>query len=140
MGFPLLLLFAFYLRLRFPCANVRAMNNVGGPERVGTPLERIRAALGLNRTELAALFGVRRQALDHWAANGVPAKRQEKLATVAGIVDLLSAKLKGDRIPGVVRRPSPAYGGRSALDAIAADDQELVLAELRDAFDWAAAA
>jgi hypothetical protein len=45
-----------------------------------------------------------------------------------------------DRIPGVVRRPGPAYGGRSALDAIAGDDQELVLAELRDAFDWAAAA
>ena len=109
-------------------------------ERAEMPLERVQEVLGLSRTELAALFGIRRQALDHWEASGVPAERQEKLAAVEEIADLLAAKLKVDRIPGVVRRPSPAYGGRSALDAIADDDQELVLAELRDAFDWAAAA
>jgi hypothetical protein len=109
-------------------------------ERGEMPLERLQAVLGLSRTELAALFGIRRQALDHWQASGVPAERQEKLATVEEVADLLAAKLKDDRIPGVVRRPSSAYGGRSALDAIAGDDQELVLAELRDAFDWAAAA
>lgn len=109
-------------------------------ERAEMPLERVQAELGLSRTEFAGLFGVRRQALDHWEATGVPAERQEKLATVEGIADLLAAKLKGERVPGVVRRPSSAYGGRSALDAIAAGDQDLVLAELRDAFDWAAAA
>jgi transcriptional regulator with XRE-family HTH domain len=109
-------------------------------ERAEAPLARIRTVLGLSRTELAALFGVRRQALDHWDANGVPAERREKLATIEEVADLLAAKLKRDRIPGVVRRPSPAYGNSSALDAIAADDQDLVLAELRDAFDWAAAA
>jgi hypothetical protein len=104
------------------------------------PLEHIEAVLGLSCTELAALFGVRRHAVDHWEASGVPARRQEKLATTDKIVDLLVSKLKGDRIPGVVRRPSPAYGGRSILDAIAADDQDRVLAELRDAFNWAAVA
>lgn len=109
-------------------------------ERAEIPLERIRAVLGLSRTELAALFGVRRQALDHWDANGVPAERREKLVTIEEVVDLLAAKLKRDRIPGVVRRPSSAYGNRSVLDAISADDQDLVLAELREAFDWAAAA
>lgn len=109
-------------------------------ERSEAPLERIRAVLGLNRTELARLFGVRRQALDQWSAHGVPAERQEKLATLGEIADLLAAKLKADRIPGVVRRSASAYDGRSALDAIADDDQELVLTELRDAFDWAAAA
>lgn len=109
-------------------------------ERVEMPLERVQAALGLSRTEFAGLFDVRRQALDHWEASGVPAERQEKLATIEEIVDLLMAKLKHERIPGVVRRASSAYGGRSALDAIAEGDQELVLAELRDAFDWAAAA
>lgn len=61
------------------------------------------------------------------------------LATIGEIADLLAAKLKADRIPGVVRRPASAYGNRSALDAIADDEQELVLAELRDAFDWSAA-
>lgn len=109
-------------------------------ERIDSPLERIQAVLGLGRTELAGLFGVRRQALDHWDASGVPAERQEKLATIGEVADLLAAKLKRDRIPGVVRRPSSAYGGRSALDAIADDGQALVLAELRDAFDWGAAA
>jgi DNA-binding XRE family transcriptional regulator len=109
-------------------------------EQAEMPLERVQAALGLSRTEFAALFGVRRQALDYWEATGVPAERQEKLATVEEIADLLVAKLKDERIPGVVRRSSSAYGGRSALDAIAEGDQELVLAELRDAFDWAAAA
>jgi transcriptional regulator with XRE-family HTH domain len=104
------------------------------------PLERVQAALGLSRTEFAAMFGVRRQALDHWEASGVPAERQEKVATIEEIADLLTAKLKRERIPAVVRRPSPAYGERSALEAIAEGDQELVLAELRDAFDWATAA
>jgi len=51
-----------------------------------------------------------------------------------------AAKLKGDRVPGVVRRPASAYRGRSVLAAIADDEQDLVLGELRDTFDWAAAA
>lgn len=109
-------------------------------ERSEAPLERVRVVLGLNRTELARLFGVRRQALDQWSAHGAPAERQEKLATLGEIADLLAAKLKADRIPGVVRRPASAYDGRSALAAIADDEQELVLGEFRDAFDWAAAA
>ena len=103
-------------------------------------LERLRAVLGLNRTELAHLFGVRRQAVDQWSAHGVPADRQEKLATLGAIADLLEAKLKADRIPGVVRRVAPAHGGRTALGAIADGDQDAVLDELRDAFDWASAA
>lgn len=101
-----------------------------------TPLERITKAFSLSRTELARLFGVRRQALDQWEARGLPAARQEKLATLGAIVDLLTTKLKPDRIPGVVRRPTSAYGERTLLEAIADNDQDLVLAELRDAFDW----
>jgi hypothetical protein len=83
---------------------------------------------------------VRRQAIEQWEARGVPGERQEKLATLDAIVDLLTAKLKPDRIPAVVRRPAAAYGNRSILEAIAASDEELVLDELRNAFDWAAAA
>jgi hypothetical protein len=105
-----------------------------------TPLDHIADVLGLTHTELAALFAVRRQAVDQWAARGVPAERQEKLATVGEIADLLAAKLKRERIPGVVRRAAASYGDRSILEAIAAGDEGRVLAELRDAFDWAAAA
>jgi hypothetical protein len=108
--------------------------------RTEAPLEHLTSVLGLNQTELARLFGVRRQAPDQWAVRGVPAERQEKLATLGEIADLLAARLKRDRIPGVVRRAASAYGDRSILDAIAAGDEALVLNELRDAFDWAAAA
>jgi len=115
----------------------RAAHELLHPE---TPLERIATVFGLTHTELARLFGVRRQALDQWESRGVPSQRQEKLATLGAIADLLVGKLKRDRIPGVVRRSAPAYSGRSPLDAIAAGDQDLVLAELRDAFDWSTAA
>jgi hypothetical protein len=105
-----------------------------------SPLERIRSVLDLNRTELAKLFGVKRQAMDRWGTHGVPAERQKKLATLGAIVDLLAAQLKNDRIPGVVRRTASAYDNRSILEAITAGEEETVLAELRDAFDWASAA
>jgi hypothetical protein len=104
------------------------------------PLDHIGAVLGTSQTELAALFGVRRQALDQWRTRGIPSERQEKVATLGAIADLLAARLKRERIPGVVRRPAAGYGGRSALEAIAAGDEQRVLEELRHAFDWAAAA
>jgi len=105
-----------------------------------SPLERIRSVFDLNRTELAELFGVKRQALERWDTHGVPAERQKKLATLGAIADLLAAQLKDDRIPGAVRRTAPAYGNRSILQAVAAGEEEAVLTELRDAFDWASAA
>jgi DNA-binding XRE family transcriptional regulator len=108
--------------------------------RVRSPLDRVASVLGVSRTELARLFGVRRQAIEQWEARGIPAERQEKLATLDAIVDLLTAKLKTDRIPAVVRRPARAYGDQSILEAITAGNEALVLGELRNAFDWAAAA
>jgi hypothetical protein len=108
--------------------------------RARTPIDRIASVFGVSRTELAHLFDVRRQAIEQWEARGVPGERQEKLATLGAIVDLLIAKLKPDRIPGVVRRPAAAYGDRSILEAISAGNEALVLDELRSAFDWAAAA
>ena len=62
------------------------------------------------------------------------------MRSLGEIADLLAVKLKRDRIPDVVRRAAPAYGGRSILQAIGDGDEKLVLDELRDAFDWAAAA
>lgn len=108
--------------------------------RTEMPLDQIASVLGLTRVELARLFGVRRQALDQWEQRGVPSDRQQKLATVGEIADLLAAKLKRDRIPGVARRVASAYGDRSMLDAIAEGNEDAVLDELRDALTWAAAA
>lgn len=103
------------------------------------PLERIREAFALNRTEAAELFGVRRQALEGWERNGVPAERQAKLARIGAIADLLSVQLKADRVAAVVRRPAAAYGDRSILEAIAAGEEEQALEALRSGFDWASA-
>ena len=104
------------------------------------PLERVQRVLDLNRTELSRLFGVSRQAIERWGPQTVPAERRERLASVAAICDLLSANLKSERIPGAVRRPAPAYRERSILEAIAAGDDDLVLEELRNAFDWSSGA
>jgi DNA-binding XRE family transcriptional regulator len=104
------------------------------------PLERVRNAFGLNRTEAAALFGVSRQALEGWERNGIPVDRQAKLSTINAIADLLETQLKADRVPAVVRRQAPAYGGRSILEAIEAGAEQDVLEALRAGFDWASGA
>jgi hypothetical protein len=109
-------------------------------EREDTPLDRIASVLQLNRTDLAHLFGVRRQALDRWYAGGIPADRQPKLATLGAIVDVLARRLKRERIPAAVRRAAPAYGGRTILEAIGAGDEDLVLSELQSAFEWSSGA
>jgi len=104
------------------------------------PLRRLMEAFDLSKTELGSLFGVRRQAIDHWLDRGVPAERQEKVQTLLAIVDLLERKLKPGRLPGVARRPADAYRGSSMLDLIRADRHRELLELVRESFDWASAA
>lgn len=104
------------------------------------PLRRLMEALELSKTELASLFGVRRQAVDQWLERGVPSERQEKVQTLIAICDLLERKLKPSRLAGVARRPADAYGGKTMLELIAADQHRELLELVRDSFDWATAA
>jgi hypothetical protein len=104
------------------------------------PLGRLADAFGLSKTELAGLFGVRRQAIDGWLANGVPAERQEKLVTLLDIVELLDRKLKAGRLPGVARRPADVYDGHTMLELISADRHRELLESIRASFDWSTAA
>ena len=104
------------------------------------PLRRLMDAFGLSKTELGALFGVRRQAVDQWLQRGVPAERQEKVQTLVAIADLLERKLKPGRLAGVARRPADAYGGKTMLDLIGAGRHRELLELVRDSFDWASAA
>jgi hypothetical protein len=104
------------------------------------PLERLMEAFDLSKSELGRLFGVSRQAIDGWLEKGVPSDRQEKLATVLAVTDLLERKLKPGRLPGVARRAADAYGGSTMLELIAADRQAELLANVRESFDWATAA
>jgi hypothetical protein len=104
------------------------------------PLHRIAEAFALSKTELAGLFGVRRQAVDQWLARGVPPERQEKVATLDALVDVLERKLKPGRLPGVARRSAAAYGGETMLDLIRQDRQRELLDLVHASFDWATAA
>jgi DNA-binding XRE family transcriptional regulator len=104
------------------------------------PLRRLMDAFALSKTELASLFGVRRQAVDQWLERGVPSERQEKVQTLIAICDLLERKLKPGRLAGVARRPADAYGGKTMLELIAADRHRELLELVRASFDWATAA
>lgn len=104
------------------------------------PLTRLTGLFKLSKTELGGLFGVSRQAIDHWLAHGVPTDRQEKLTALLALADLLEAKLKPDRVPGVARRPAAAYNGRSMLEMVAADRHRELLDSVRGSFDWSTGA
>jgi hypothetical protein len=104
------------------------------------PLRRLMDAFELSKTELASLFGVRRQAVDQWLERGVPSERQEKVQTLIAICDLLERKLKPGRLAGVARRPADAYGAKTMLELIAANRHRELLELVRESFDWASAA
>lgn len=101
------------------------------------PLARITELFGLDRTELARLFGVSRQALDHWRRHGIPPDRQAKLTTILSIGELLEKHLSPGVVPGMARKPAPAYGGQTMLERIEADDHDALLESVRSSFDWA---
>ncbi len=103
-------------------------------------LERIRQVFGLSITELGGLFGVTRQAAGLWLADGPPAARRAKAATVAAAADLLAHRLKPARVPGIVRRPADAYGGRTMLELIALDEHDWLLESVRRSFDYSTTA
>jgi hypothetical protein len=103
-------------------------------------LWRISETFGLSITELGRLFGVSRQAAAQWLDEGPPAARQPKAATVAAIADILDKRLKRSRIPGVVRRPAEAYGGRTMLELIEANGHDALLDSVRESFDYATTA
>ncbi|MGH2649596.1 MAG: hypothetical protein ACRDHS_08825 [Actinomycetota bacterium] len=105
--------------------------------RGGSELDRLVDAWGLTITDVARLFGVRRQAVQQWLEEGVPAARQPKLLTLLEIADLLERNLRPERIPGVVRAPAEAYEGHSMLELIAADHHQELLESVRRSFDWA---
>jgi hypothetical protein len=85
----------------------------------GRGLERILRSWQLSRTELGALFGVSRQAVSKWMADGIPADRAEQVADLAAITDLLERYLERDRIPAVVRRRAPGLDGASLVELVA---------------------
>lgn len=104
--------------------------------RAGKSLERTLEVWDLNQTEAAQLFGVSRQALNKWLAQGVPAERADSVADLAAATDLLVRHLKRDRISAVVRRAIPAMNGRTMVELVKAGETRLLLAMCREMFDF----
>ena len=132
---------AFFPRLEDPDALLRFARLVADAQQAEwSDLDRVRAVFGLSVTELGGMFGVTRQAAGLWLADGPPAARRAKAATVAAIADILARRLKPARIGGIARKPTAAYGGRSMLELIAADEHDWLLESVRRSFDYAATA
>jgi hypothetical protein len=103
-------------------------------------LRRVMELFELDKTGLAKLFGVRRQAVDQWERRGVPAERRGKLATMVAIGELLARRLRPGFLPGVARREAPAYDGLTMLEMIRRDRHDDLLEDVRKSFDWATTA
>ena len=106
----------------------------------GALLDEIEEVFALSNSAMGRLFGVSRQAIGQWRARGVPGSRQEKVATVAAVADLLLHSLKPERIAGAARRPAAAYGGLTMLEMIRRDRHRELLDLVRSSFDWASTA
>jgi len=101
-----------------------------------SPLRRAMTTLDLSSSDVARLVGVKRQAVDKWLLAGPPAGRLGKVGTIADIADILRHRLR-DGVPAVVaRRPAEAYGGRTMLELIAADEHEWLLGSVKESFDY----
>lgn len=102
----------------------------------GRRLERLMRVWQLSRAELGGLFGVSRQAVSKWIADGVPADRAVQVADVDAITELLERYLKRDRIAAVVRRRAPGLDGASLIELIASGRSSDALRRTRQMFTF----
>ena len=102
--------------------------------RAAASLARVLAAWDLSQSEAARLFGVSRQAVSKWLAQGAPPDRAVMTGDLAAATDVLTHYLKRERIPAVVRRPIPGSGGLTLVDLVSKGDTVAVLATCREMF------
>ena len=104
--------------------------------RAGQSLARTLTVWDVSQSEAARLFGVSRQALSKWLAQGAPAERAQAIADLAAATDLLVRYLKRDRIPAVVRRPVSAANADSLVDLLGQGRTPELLALCRTMFSF----
>lgn len=79
------------------------------------PLRRFERVWQVSASQAAAMFGVSRQAYAKWST-AMPADRLVAVTLLDETTQMLLDRLKVDRIPAAVRRPSEMLGGLSLLD------------------------
>ena len=99
------------------------------------PLTRLSSLWDLSKAGAARIFGISRQAFSKWLESGPPADRADDVAAVDDITTLLDRYVKRERIPAVVRRASPRFGGRSIIERLEAGDYDQTTALVRATFD-----
>jgi hypothetical protein len=99
-------------------------------------LDEIEAILGLNETELADLFGVRRPSVTGWREAGIPQTRRASVERLLDLARVLASEVKASRIPQIVRTKDDWLGGITMLETIARDGTEPVYAYLRRLFSY----
>lgn len=99
------------------------------------PVGRLAARWRLSNTEIGRMFGVSRQAVAKWMAEGAPADRQARLAELDAATELLERYVRPERIPAVVRRPSEMTGGKSLLELASEGRSAEVLEAVRAMLD-----
>ena len=90
---------------------------------------------GISNAEAGRLFGVTRQAIGKWRANGLPDERRAAVGDLAAVTDLLLHHLKRERVPAVVRRPADRLGGASMVDLVGEGRSSELLDFTRSMFD-----
>lgn len=99
------------------------------------PLDRLSSLWDLSNAAAARIFGVSRQAYSKWLRSGPPAERADDIASVDSITTLLDRYVKRERIPAVVRRPSPRLGDRSIIERLESGDFRQTASIVAETFD-----
>lgn len=99
------------------------------------PLRRLTTLWDLSNAAAARIFGVSRQAFSKWLATGPPADRVDDVTSVEDITALLDRYVKRERIPAVVRRPSPRLGDISIIERLESGEYEETAEAVRSMFD-----
>ena len=97
--------------------------------------DRVLDTWGISNAEAGRLFGVTRQAIGKWRANGLPDERRAVVGDLAAVTDLLVHYLKRERVPAVVRRPADRLGGCSMVDLVGEGRSSELLDFTRAMFD-----
>ena len=100
-------------------------------------LDEIEETLGLNETELADLFAVRRPSVAGWRVAGIPRARQASVERLLDLARVLAREVKASRIPQIVRTKDEWLGGLTMLETIARHGVEPIYGYLHRLFAYA---